>query len=78
MNTLTQLELLYRDKTTGMYHLGSKLIQYGMAAIGNEDITSRITPYLQEISHNTSCTVLFPFGHTMDQSRQKYGIPTKT
>jgi DNA-binding IclR family transcriptional regulator len=59
LNTLTQLELLYRDKTTGMYHLGSKLIQYGMAAIGNEDVTSRITPYLQEISHHTSCTVLF-------------------
>jgi DNA-binding IclR family transcriptional regulator len=59
LNTLTQLELLYRDKTTGMYSLGSKLIQYGMAAIGNEDVTSRITPYLQEISHHTSCTVLF-------------------
>ncbi|MFF2455825.1 IclR family transcriptional regulator [Peribacillus simplex] len=59
LNTLTQLDLLYRDKTTGMYHLGSKLIQYGMAAIGNEDVTSRITPYLQEISHHTSCTVLF-------------------
>lgn len=59
LNTLTQLDLLYRDKTTGMYHLGSKLIQYGMAAIGNEDVTSRIAPFLQEISHHTSCTVLF-------------------
>lgn len=59
LNTLTQLDLLYRDKATGMYHLGSKLVQYGMAAIGNEDVTSRIAPYLQEISHQTSCTVLF-------------------
>ena len=58
LNTLTQLELLYRDKSTGLYHLGSKLIQYGMAAIGSEDVTARITPFLQEISQHTSCTVL--------------------
>ena len=59
LNTLTQLELLYRDKTTGLYHLGSKLIQYGMAAIGQEDVVTRITSYLQEISHQSNCTVLF-------------------
>lgn len=59
LNTLTQLDLLYRDKTTGLYQLGSKLIQYGMAAIGQQDVATRVTPYLQEISHHSSCTVLF-------------------
>jgi DNA-binding IclR family transcriptional regulator len=59
LNTLTQLNILYRDKTTSMYQLGNKLIQYGMAAIGHNDTIARITPYLQEISAYTSCTVLF-------------------
>ena len=59
LNTLTQMDLLYRDKKTNMYHLGSKLIQYGMAAIGYGDVTTRVTPFLQEISIHTSCTVLF-------------------
>ncbi|MGJ9386015.1 IclR family transcriptional regulator [Salipaludibacillus sp. CF4.18] len=59
LNTLTLLEILYRDKTTGMYHLGSKLIQYGMAAIGQEDIITRVTPYLQEITQHSNCSVIF-------------------
>lgn len=59
LNTLTQMEILYRDKTTGMYELGSKLIQFGMAAIGQEDVATRIIPYLQEASQKTNCTVLF-------------------
>ncbi|MBM4762952.1 IclR family transcriptional regulator [Bacillus sp. B15-48] len=59
LNTLTQLDLLYRDKQTNLYQLGSKLIQYGMSAIGHNDVTKRVTPFLQEISAYTSCTVLF-------------------
>lgn len=59
LNTLTQLELLYRDKSTGLYSLGSKLIQYGVAAIGQEDVVTKIYPYLQEISQRSNCTVLF-------------------
>ncbi len=59
LNTLTRLDLLYRDKTTNMYHLGSRLIQYGMAAIGNNDISLKISPFMQEISVYTKCTVIF-------------------
>ncbi|WKB36083.1 helix-turn-helix domain-containing protein [Terrilactibacillus sp. S3-3] len=32
LNTLVQTGLLYRDKASGHYTLGAKLIQYGMAA----------------------------------------------
>lgn len=59
LNTLTQLDLLYRDKETNMYILGSRLIQYGMAAIGQNDLTMRVAPYMQKISTYTSCTVIF-------------------
>ncbi|MFP7737064.1 IclR family transcriptional regulator [Priestia aryabhattai] len=58
LNTLTHLELLYRDKKSGTYMLGSKVIEYGMAAIGHQDIISTVTPYLQELSHHTSLTAL--------------------
>lgn len=59
MNTLVHLELLFRDKSTGLYHLGNKLIQYGMAAIRNEDTVALITPYLQSISQHSKCSALF-------------------
>lgn len=59
LNTLTRLDLLYRDKKTNMYHLGSRLIQYGMAAIGHNDISMKISPFMQEISVCTKCTVIF-------------------
>jgi DNA-binding IclR family transcriptional regulator len=58
LNTLTHLGLLVRDKKEGTYSLGSKIIEYGMAAIGNQDIISKVTPYLQEISLHTSFSAL--------------------
>jgi DNA-binding IclR family transcriptional regulator len=59
LNTLNHLGLLERDKKNGTYSLGSKMIEYGMAAIGNQDIISKVTPYLQEISLHTSFSALF-------------------
>ncbi|WP_087973172.1 IclR family transcriptional regulator [Oceanobacillus rekensis] len=59
MNTLTKLELVIREQATGLYHLGNKLIQYGMAAIGNQDTIALITPYLHTISQHSNCSVLF-------------------
>lgn len=59
INTLTRSSLIYRDEHTGMYHLGSKLIQYGMTAIGSKDILTSITPYLQSISDYSGNTVIF-------------------
>lgn len=53
LNTLTQLDLLYRDRQ-GSYSLGFKLIEYGNAAMKNQDITSKLTPYFKEISSITN------------------------
>ena len=64
MNTLTQLELLIRENSTGLYHLGPKLIQYGTTAIGKQDVVELVTPYLQTISQHTNCSVLFAVGTT--------------
>jgi len=58
LNTLTQLGLLYRDKKQGTYTLGSKLIEYGIAATGSKDLIGKVTPYLQDISRQTSLTAL--------------------
>lgn len=59
LNTFTQLGILYRDKENGTYLLGSKLIEYGMSAIDQENVLDRITPYLQEINRKSSNTVLY-------------------
>ena len=59
LNTLTSLKLLYRDKFGGAYSLGSKLIEYGMSAINQENVIERVSPYLQEISSFCNETVLF-------------------
>ncbi|RLL46894.1 IclR family transcriptional regulator [Oceanobacillus piezotolerans] len=59
LNTLIQENFLFRDSETSMYHLGSKLIQYGFAAMGNQDILPIITPYLQSISVRTRSSVIF-------------------
>lgn len=59
LNTLTGMGILYRDKESGMFSLGSKLIEYGMAAINQENIVERISPYLQEINRHCGNTVLF-------------------
>jgi DNA-binding IclR family transcriptional regulator len=59
LNTFTQLGILYRDKESGAYVLGSKLIEYGMRAVDQENVVDRITPYLQEINRKSSNTVLY-------------------
>lgn len=58
LNTLTQLGLLYRDRESGHYRLGSRLIEYGMAAVDREDLMDRLLPYLQEINQHCQETVL--------------------
>lgn len=59
LHTFTQLGILYRDKESGAYVLGSKLIEYGLAAIGHENVVDRITPYLQEINEKSLSTVVY-------------------
>jgi DNA-binding IclR family transcriptional regulator len=59
LNTFTQLGILYRYKDTGEYVLGSKLIEYGMAAVDQENVIDRITPFIHEINERFSNTVLF-------------------
>ncbi len=59
LNTLTSLKLLYRDKFGGSYSLGSKLIEYGMSAVNQENVIERVSPYLQEIGTLCNETVLF-------------------
>jgi DNA-binding IclR family transcriptional regulator len=59
LNTFTQLGILYRNKDTGEYVLGSKLIEYGMAAVDQENVIDRISPFLHEINVKSSSTVLF-------------------
>lgn len=59
LNTLTQLGLLYRDKTTNLYSTGSKLIEYGMMAVSRENVVERVAPYLQEINRKCNETALF-------------------
>lgn len=59
LNTFTLLGILYRYKDTGEYVLGSKLIEYGMAAVDQENVIDRISPFLHEINVKSSSTVLF-------------------
>ncbi|GAA3312515.1 hypothetical protein GCM10020331_000450 [Ectobacillus funiculus] len=59
LNTFTQLGILYRDKESGAYVLGSKLIEYGMIAADQENVVDRITPYLKEINERSLSTVLY-------------------
>ena len=59
LNTLLEANLIYRNPDTGFYDLGSKLIQYGMAAIENQDVVAKITPYLQEMGQHTNSSVIF-------------------
>ncbi|WKA59128.1 IclR family transcriptional regulator [Planococcus shenhongbingii] len=59
LNTLTRLDLLYRDQRRGSYSLGYKFLQYGTAALQNADFIDRLTPYFKEISKITSMTTLF-------------------
>ena len=58
LNTLTQLDLLYRDGRQGTYSLGYKCIEYGNAALYNSDFIERLTPYFKEVSTLTNMTTL--------------------
>jgi DNA-binding IclR family transcriptional regulator len=58
LNTLTNLGVLHRDKGSGLYSLGSTLIQYGMAAVNQEDLIGKITPFLHEINAKSKETTL--------------------
>lgn len=57
--SLLDLKLIYRNKGDGTYSLGSKLIEYGMAAVGQEDVIGRVEPYLLELNQESQCTALF-------------------
>lgn len=58
LHTLTLVGLLYRDKGSGMYTLGSKLIEYGLKAVNQENVVERVMPFLQEINQVCKNTVL--------------------
>lgn len=58
LNTLIQLDLLYRDQKTSSYSLGYKFLEYGNAAMQNGDFIERLTPYFKELSHLTNMTTL--------------------
>lgn len=58
LNTLTQLGLLYRDKETAQYSLGSKLVEYGMKAVNQENLIERVRPFLQEINQTCKNTAI--------------------
>lgn len=57
LNTLTLKGILFRDEA-GTYYLGSKLIEYGNAAIGNVNVIDISAPYLQAISKEVKLTTL--------------------
>lgn len=57
LNTLTETGLLFRDRE-GTYYLGSKLIEFGNAAIGNINLIELSGPYLKEISQKVKLTTL--------------------
>lgn len=58
LNTLTMAGLLYRDKSSGLYSLGSKLVEYGMKAVNQENVVERVMPFLHEINSACKNTVL--------------------
>lgn len=58
LNTLVQLDLLYREQKSGVYSLGYKFLEYGTAAMQNVDFIERLTPYFKELSHLTNMTTL--------------------
>lgn len=58
LHTLTLVGLLYRDKSSGLYSLGSKLVEYGMKAVNQENVVERVMPFLQEMNQTCKNTVL--------------------
>ncbi len=58
LNTLTITGLLYRNKDHGYYQLGSKLIEFGNAAIGSVDLIQQASQFLKNISRELQLTAL--------------------
>lgn len=58
LNTLTQQDILFRDKETGLFSLGSKLIQLGMTAVNRENVMDKASAVLHEINKRCQCTAL--------------------
>lgn len=58
LNTLLSLEILYRDPESGLFSPGSKVLEYGMLALNQEDVISKATPILEEINLESSETTL--------------------
>lgn len=57
LNTLSNTGILFRDKS-GTYYLGSKLIEFGNAAIGSVNLIDISAPYLKSISKKVQLTTL--------------------
>src|SRR5699024_6195647 len=57
LNTLTAKGILFRDEA-GTYYLGSKLIEFGNAAIGSVNLIDISAPYLKKISNKVNLTTL--------------------
>lgn len=58
LNTLTSLDVLYRDEETGLYSGGTALIEYGMTIINNDNILEKVTPYLEKVNILSGATTL--------------------
>ncbi len=58
LNTLTSLGIVYRNKETGAYSIGTTLIKYGMSALNREDIIDKVNPFLEEINLELKETTL--------------------
>lgn len=58
LNTLTHLNVLYRDEESGLYSGGTALIEYGMTTINNDNLIEKVTPYLEKINILTGMTTL--------------------
>lgn len=58
LSTLLSLEILYRDSESGLFSPGSKILEYGMIALNQEDVISKTTPILEEINLESSETTL--------------------
>lgn len=56
LNTLTLLGVVYKDKA-GRYTLGSRMIDYVMKAVNQENIIERLIPAMQEINRKCSESV---------------------
>src|SRR5699024_8033775 len=57
LNTLILKGILFRNEE-GIYYLGSKLVEFGNAAIGNVNLIDMSSPYLKNISRTVNLTTL--------------------